>query len=202
MNTFSQNDESVRDEILEYMNKKYNEEFTALSLDRGYTDVLLCMIQGGDPEADLILAQRITGDSGVVFKDTYFGNIIREDVEFEILSVCSILDIPMKAIYHSGASYYDNIFDGTKGYDDLKQWISDGNLFRFTVTIVLPLDAVDDSEVYAEQIYTLLSNANYQGLAYVCILPLEGFLEATRANLNNLINQYHEQSITCTKSIN
>ena len=202
MNIFPQSDESIRDELLRYLSEKYGREFTALALERGYSDYLHCYLKGGDPKADNVGVQRITRDTGVEYKDTYFGIVIREELENEVVSICSDIDLPMQAQYDSISQFFNNIFDSTKNYDDFKRWVENGNPWRFTVTIVIALDDTDKAEAYANHIFEQLSEAGFSGLVHVCSLPSEGYAKLTRINLNDLITQYDDQETLFSESIN
>ena len=202
MNLFPQSDESIRDEILEHLNKKYDKEFVALALDRGHTDILLCYSQGENPETNLVHAQRVTRDKDVEYKDTYFGIVMRNEIEAEIMSICSDVNLPIQVFYPSNDFYYDNMFDGTKTYTDFRQWITDGNTWRFDITIVLALNDIADAEEYANYVFEDLAEENISLFTYLIILPSEGFEKVTRTNLNDILRQYDGQTATLTKSIN
>lgn len=202
MNLLPQSDESVRDEILEHLNKKYNKEFVAIALERGYSDILHCYVQGGDPDDDNVHAQRIMQNNTSEYNDTYFGIIIREEIEAEIMSLCTNINIPMQVFYLSNSLYYDNMFDSTKNYADLKQWIANGNPWRFTITIVLPLDVANNENIYASQIFEILAATGFKGLVNICILPNEGFVKVTRTTLNDILRQYDGQTSLFSESIN
>lgn len=202
MDFFPQSNESVRDEILAHLNDKYGIEFTAIALERNYDDILYCYVQGGDPKADIVRAVRTTRDKAKEYRDTYFGIVIREEIEAEIMSVCSDISLPMQAFYLSNFLYYDNIFDGTKNYLDFKKWIGSGNSMRFTVTVILSLDDSNEGETYANQVYEKLRKAGFKGLAHVCFMPNKGFKNLTRTNLNDLIELYDARVTLFSESIN
>ena len=202
MNILPQSDESIRDEILEVIGKKYNTEFVALALERGHSDLLIAYVQGGDTDEDLVRAQRVVRDDNAEYNDTYFGIIIREDIEAEILAVCSGIEPPMRVLYPSNVFFYDNIFDGTKNYADFKQWIADGNPWRFDATIILSLDEIAEGETYANKVFEKLEKADFCGYIHVVVLQSEDFAKLTRTNLNDILKQYDSQTTLFTKSIN
>jgi len=202
MNIFPQSDEAVRDEILSELHGKYGREFEAISLERGYSDVLYCYPQGGDPEADRVCVVRQGKENDYTYKDTYFGIVIRDALEQEMQDICAGIGLPALVVYHSDSLYFDDEFDGTKNYADFKQWQGEGNAWRHTVTVVLSLEEADAGEMYAGQIFEKFGDSGFQGLMYVSILPGEGFVKANRANLNDLISEYGEQAPVFSKSIN
>ena len=202
MNLLPQSDESIRDEILEHLNKKYDMEFTALALDRGHSELLLCHVKEGDPEADLVHAKRLVRDDGIEITDTYFGIVIREEIEADILSILSGVDLKMRVFYPSNDYFYDNMFDNTKNYADFKQWIDDGNPWRFDVSIILFMDDVTEGEAYADHVFEIIDEAGFRGYIYLTVLPEEGYENITRTNLNDLISQYDGETALFTKSVN
>ena len=137
-------------------------------------------------------------------KDGYFGILIREDVEAEVLAAVSDLTFLAKA-YYNPSTYYDNVFDRTKTYADFKQWgIDRGKPFLFTVAVCVSSDNLDESEKedYAKQIFDKLQKDNYRGMVNVLFYPGEAFEQLTRANTNELAKQYREQYTNITKNIN
>jgi len=202
MNIFPQSDEAVRNQILSKLYDKYGKEFEAISLERGYSDILHCYPVGGSPDADYVRAVRQGKENDYIYKDTYFGIIIRDALEQEMQAACAGIGIPTLVVYHSDSLYFDDAFDNTKNYADFKQWLGEGNPWRHTVTVVLSPEEVDAGERYAEQIFEIFGDSGFHGLLYVSILPGEGFAKANRANLNNLISEYGEQASVFTKSIN
>ena len=190
-NEFFKSDEAIRDDILERLHKKYGVEFVAISLVRGYEYSLYCYPKGGDPEADLVKAI-IREDKGKEreYLDTYFGIIIREEFEADILSVLSDIDVPKAVFLDSQREYYKEQFDGTKNYSDYKEWLREGNPWRPRVTVVLGLDNVDEAESYANQIFGKASDGGVRGFITVRVFPPEGLSRATRVNLDELTREY------------
>jgi len=199
-----QTDESIRDEILANLKEKYNgQEFVALALENGQFKTLYCYPKGGDPESDNVKARMIVKKDGTKeFSDTYFGIIIREDLETEIVSALTNLAIPIKAFFNYDSLYYENSFDGTKNYNDLKQWINDGNPRRFTITIVLLVDN-EKKESYAKQIFHILEDDGFQGMIHSCTVSnVDVYQEITKTNLNEMIRKNDETISLFSESIN
>lgn len=202
MNILPMNDEAIKDEILAHLSQKYNgQEFEALSLEKGYSITLRCYPKGGDPQADNVRVEKITRDGETIYEDTYFGIIIRDEIESEIISACSGLPLPMKAHFKSNLQSFDNDFDGTKTYADLKQWIANGNSSRFSVTVIVCADD-SDKESYSEQIFNKLEKTDFHGMIDVCFYPSEAFEKITRTNRNEIARQYPDQYAIFSKSIN
>jgi hypothetical protein len=199
-----QSEEAITNELLEFVYNKYNVELTPIVLNRGYTYELVCYVTGGDPIADRVRVQRTKIENVFEYGDTYFGFVIREDVEAEILAMCSDIDVPMKAFYPSEHSYYNNIFDDTKTYADLKQWIEDGNPGTSNITIVLSLENAEETETYSNRVFESLENAGFRGLVGVLSLPSEGFARVNRTNIDDLNREYNYNVKTklFSKSIN
>jgi len=205
MNISFETDESIRDEILDHLRNKYNgQEFTALALERGrYRDTLYCFVQGGDPEGDNVTADRTVKDGAKVYSDTYFAIIIREDLEAEVLAVCSDIDIPMQAYALSTSQFYNNMWDCTKNYADLKQWIADGNPRRFDVTVVISVDNMENGEYFSKQIISAITESGYKGIVGVlAITDADVYSKITRSNQNDLIRQNRDSTKLFMESVN
>jgi hypothetical protein len=198
-----ESDESIRDEMLEFLSNKYNgQEFTARALERDYSDTLYCYVQGGDPIADRVEVVRKGKGRVKEYRDTYFGILIREYAEDDVLSMCSDIEIPMQAFYATHY-YYDNMWDYTKNYADFKEWINDGNPWRFNIAIVISIENIEDREYYAEQVYTKLTEAGYKGLlAVLAVSDIDVYNKITRENLDELSYQYGNSFKTYTYCVN
>jgi len=200
-----QSDKVIKEEILAYLGEKYNgQEFEVIGLERGYSYTLHCYPKGGDPEADRVKAYLSTKEAGVegrYFSDNYFGILIREDVEAEVLAVISDLSLPMKVYYTSYTfSSYNNIFDGTKTYADLKQ----EDFPYLDVSIAVFADGLNQSEKedYAMQIFDKLEDHGQNWFLNVLFYPHEAFGRITRTNSNELAEQYADEYAIFTKIIN
>ena len=203
--------QSNESRMLKHLSQKYNgQKFITLYMDGGGyfgqgTTKLHCYPKGGDPKADRVWVETWTTKEGErIIQDSYFGIIIREDLEAEVLAACSGLPLPMKAYLVSGNMCYDDIFDGSKTYADFKQWINDGNSKRLNVTVSVSADGFDKSEKeqYANQIHDKLEKDGFCGFASVLFYPGEAFDQLTRTNHNELAYQYHDEYAIFSESIN
>ena len=162
--------------VLKHLSEKYDgQEFIPLGISNtGYfgrgEDVLHCYPKGGDPKTDDVDAGMLkTEDGEVEFNDNYFGILIREDVEAEVLDTLSDMNLPMKAYYREFGSF-DEIFDGTKTYADLKKAIIAGEEnHRFDIDIYLLCENIENREQYAEQIFDKLSEDGLRRLVDVYV---------------------------------
>ena len=160
-----------------------------------------CYPKGGDPEADRVW---VRGNKGF-YDDSYFGILIREDVEAEVLAILDGLPLPMKAYADSNTYCYDN-FDGSKTYADFKQWQSENEGWYLpSVTIAVPMDGTDESEKeeYANQIFEILVNDGFKGGIDVCFFPSEAFEKVTRrlSDFNELARQCNEEYALFSKNL-
>ena len=181
--------------ILKHLKAKYGREFIRKDMTnsafffRG-DPVLYGYPKGGDPDTDKVTATMTKGENGKrEFRDNYFGIMIREDFEADVLAAISDLPQPMKAYSSYNPPYFNEIFDGTKTYADLKQWgIDRGDPKRLDVTIAVPMDGMDktEKEEYANQVFNKLQQNEYYGLALVCFYPSEVFESITRKNFLDL----------------
>ena len=192
--------------MLEHLQEKYNgQEFIYLSISgTGYfgggTTIIDCYPKGGDSKADHVwLETWKTKDGEKKINDTYFGIIIRDDLEAEVLATCSDLPLPMKVYFISDDMPYDNIFDGSKTYADLKQWINEGNSHRFDIIVSVSADSSDESEKenYAKTIFDKLEKYGYHGVVEIRFYPSETFKKLTRTNYAD-----HKEEVYFHESIN
>jgi len=177
--------------MLEHLKEKYGQEFVPGYMAGISTyPTLFCYPKGGDPETDRVWIEMTEyTDGSFSFRDTYFGIIIREDVEAEVLAACSDLPLPMKAYFDSGDGAYNNLFDSTKTYADLKEdEIDSGERYNHAVTIAIPFDGTDDDEKekYATQIFDKIEQNGYYGRIFVRCYPSEVFEKITRKNVFEL----------------
>jgi len=192
--------------IAEHLREKYGIEFTGFTSDLSSGDVVHCYPVGGDPDTDNVRVYTTKHKgSERTFQDTYFNIIIRKDVEAEVYAACEGLPLPMK-VYFTGTSYFDNIWDGTKTYADLKQWINEGNSKGLDVTIAIPMDGTDnvEKEEYANQVFDRIEKSGHSGLVHICFFPNEAFEKVTRSltDRNNLASQYKDEYAIFSNSIN
>jgi hypothetical protein len=202
MNIHQRSNESIRDEMLEHLSQKYGKQFTAISLERGHSDTLTCFSTGGDPIADIVRVRRTENNGTVELADTFFGVLIREELEAEVTKLLSGIAVPLRVIYPSDIAYFNNSFDATKNFADFMSWSSSGNnLWGFDICVILSLDKLDDAEIYANQVFDRISGSNFHGLIHAIVLPSEGFAKLTRANINDLVSEYDGRTTTISKNV-
>ena len=163
---------------------------------------LYCYPKGGDPVDDQV---RVILDPGGI-RDTYFGVLIREDFEAEVLAVIADLTLPMK-VYYASDDFFDEIFDDTKTYADFKQWeIDRGESEEFDIIVVVAMDGTDKSEKedYAGQIFDRLGKSDFHGWVDVCFFPSEAFEKVPRRlkGFNELAKQYRDEYALFSERIN
>jgi len=189
--------EVVTAEILAHLYEKYGVEFTVIDHVRGngFTDLHVYPVDGC-PIADRVRARRITYtySDEVWFDDNFFGILIREDVEADILSMLDEFLLEMKVFFHPSSTPFPRMFDGTKTYADLLQWMNEGNHWSFRISIVIPANSLNDTEKeeYAEQIFNKLQVSGFVGSAMIRFSSNEIFERFTRANYNEFTGTYRE----------
>ena len=144
--------------MLQHLSEKYNgQEFiisrTSLSYAFGGHPIWDCYPKGGDPETDEFFVEPEKNENGeTIFRDNYFGILIREDIEAEVIETCAGMGLPMK-VYSRGINCTDNKFDGTKTYADLKQAIMEGEadscVFHIDIFLqILPLHPIEKYSIF------------------------------------------------------
>jgi len=170
----------VRNEMFEHLEKKYGKEFTEILFILRYDSVnnnnrsrLTCYPTGGNPETDRVTVMR----TGRNIRDNYFGIFIREEVEAEIERICELLSLDVK-VFSIGRSYFDNKYDATKDYSDIKS----ARYFIRNVRIAVLAEQDNDMEAISEQIFQTLMDEGLAGFYAVFFLTEEGFNTLTREN--------------------
>ena len=196
--------ERIGAEVLAHMYAKYGVEFNIRGHDWDrHRDRLTLYPVWGTFEGERVDVQRRVVDGGVVFSDSYFGIMIREDVEAEVLGMLSEVDLPMKAFYNRGTSSFDNMFDGTKTFADLRQWRADEGIpWSPIIALVVSYDGdKENHEAVAEKIFDALIEKGFRGLVGVAILPDEVFAKATRINRDELYREFSESVTIRSRNI-
>jgi len=161
INIFRQSNESVRDEILQHLYQKYGVAFTAISLERGHHDFLVAYPAGGNPDIDIVGVQRHVRDGNIEFRDTFFGIIIREDLETSVADALSDLSLPVQVVFPSSTIVFDNQFDRTKNLSDFNDWVHNGNPMHLFVSIVIEFENKEYVEIIANQAFDKLKDLGY-----------------------------------------
>lgn len=197
--------------LLEHLKEKYNgQEFITLDMGgMGYFGSgdgtwMYCYPKGGDPETDEVSAELdIDEDGKFIFSDNYFGILIREEVEAEVLNILSDLELPMKAYYRE-IGYFDEIYDATKTYADLKQAIIAGeDVHWFDISIFLLCEDIENRELYARQIFDKLEDVNHRGLISLCVIAdAELYGKFTRKNQNTMFDPDDTTMFLFTENLN
>jgi len=68
----------------------------------------------GNPHEDFIRMRRHGSEENARFFDTFFGVIIRDEIEAVITAALADISLPFKVFFSSDIYYFDNEFDGTK----------------------------------------------------------------------------------------
>jgi len=190
--------------MLEHLEKKYGKEFGVWHVSKsgyfpwGGTPFMDCYPKGGDPETEHVKIEMNKDENGeITFRDNYFGILIREDFEEDMLSILADLPLSMKAYYSNSPPFFNEIFDGTKTYADFKQWVKDGNSQGLTITIAVPMDGTDKSEKeeYANQIFEKFEQDVFLYSVDVRFYPSEVFEKITRANFIELYKVRYEYAL-------
>ena len=203
--------QSNKSRMLKHLKEKYNgQEFVPIRMDSGgdwfhiSTAILYCYPKGGDPEADEV-SVTMNLDSKK-FTDTYFGILIREELESELLATISDLPLPMK-VYCRFIDSFDESLDGTKTFADFKEWQSESKETGWLLmhggttaidpgtTIVTTMDGADqtEKEEYVKQIFDRLVKDGYKdsyhGWVGVRFYPSEVFEKVKRGNYIELYEE-------------
>jgi len=199
---------AITNEILTHLYDKYGVEFEVIRLQSlgGGDFVLHCFPRGGRREADYVQARLITMRGGERIReihDNYFGIKIREDLEADVSDAIEDLPLPKKVFFSTHIGF-PNIFDGSKTYADLIQWVSEGNSWSLDVTIVISADSFDESEkeAYAEQIFEKIEQDSSVSGVIIRFYPNEVFEKNTRTNYIELTRQYSNVSTVFIRDIN
>ena len=186
--------------MLRCLSEKYaGQEFISLGVEKSgiysISDLftskeygMSCYPKGGDPEADKV-SVTMEKYSEILFSDTYFGIVIREDFEADILSALSDLPPAMKVYLSQGSFSTDQDFDGTQTYADFKKWqlySKEPKWFSFTIAVAMNGADESEKEAYANQMFDLLEKDIVYGSITVRYYPSDVFEEITRENVYDI----------------
>ena len=196
----------IRDEMLKRLNSKYKREFIPLSFrltnwlntdDTTYT--LTCYPMGGDADYDYTIVKGVGENSTISYQDTFFGNIIRNEIEAEITALLSSLDFPYIVTYRVGETFsgdpffFNDSFDRNNTLVEFKSWLTENDPeWYFEVDIVIWVQFKGDNdrgywgelEPYEKELYELLSVLEHEYRFNVGVVYKEDFSEEMRAPTN------------------
>jgi hypothetical protein len=181
--------EKIRDEMLQYMNAKYGKEFLAVSLDqRGIDnskDVFKCYAKGENPDTDYASVYRMGTGNNISYSDTYFGVIVRDDVETEISSICRELSLDSKAFFSFARYCYDSIYDSTKTYAD---FLEDEDRPGIAVKVGVAFEQDGDAESISEQIFQIMEDRGFRGYLNIHFITKEAFDNLSWENSDKILS--------------
>ena len=179
--------EEIPNQMLQHMKEKYGIEFVAYDLEQcSYNqsyDRFRCYPKDGDPKTDLVEVYRNGKGNDITYKDTYFGIIIREDIEAEIMNNCQQLSLEAKVFCPHG-SVYDNMYDSTKGYADFK---NDKNAPSLVVRIGVVFEPHFDTENICNELFQTMEAKGLRGTFNVYFITKEAFNKLNRENNRDIL---------------
>lgn len=156
--------EQIRDEMLNFMDAKYGKTFVGLSLERRgidrNSDKLICYADGEDRDRDFAYVYRDITEGVAEYSDTYFGVLIRNEVESEIENICRSFGFEAKVYSETLVRIYANEYDKSKTLSELKL---DKTQPRLLVEIALT-GADDALEEKSDAIFNALAENNLRGI--------------------------------------
>jgi len=206
----------IRVEMLERLGSKYKREFIPLSFrltnwlnsdDTTYT--LTCYPVDGDVEYDYTIVEGDEENGAISFRDTFFGNIIRSEMETEITALLSDLDIPYTVTYRVGETFFDDSFDKNNSLEDFKSWITDNDpdwYFEVDIVIWVQFKGNNDRgywgelEPYENEMYELLRILEHEYRFRIGVVYKEEFSEEMRAPTN--VSVYHRSDMVSSIFVN
>jgi len=196
LNMFTESYEDIRDEMLQHLYEKYGVEFTGVSLERGHHDHLIAYPTGGDRDNDFVSMQRHVRDGEVEFRDTFFGVIIRDDLEAGVAAALADIGLPFKVFFSTGlGAVYDNKFDGTKTFADFNAWVADGNSGRLPISVFLGIESTECFDTYANRAFEKIQETGYSLAVILNFTPNTAFEQITRSNRTDILG-IHRREIT------
>jgi hypothetical protein len=202
MDIFSQSNESIRDEMLKHLYQKYGVEFTAISLERGHHDFLVAYPTGGDPEVDVVGVQRHVRGGTTEFRDTFFGVIIREDIETRLAEALSDLGMPVQVVFPSSTVFFDNKFDSEKTFSDFNEWVNEENPIRLIVSVFLGFDSEKETDNVVAQVFDKIQDLGYMLIIDLYLTPPTIHGQVTRSNRVDFIAQHLNDLTIISQSVN
>jgi len=196
LNMFTESYEDIRDEMLQHLYEKYGIEFTGVSLERGHHDHLIAYPTGGDRDNDFVSMQRHVRDGEVEFRDTFFGVILRDDLEARVASVLADIGLPFKVFFSPRATVYDNKFDGTKTFADFNAWVIEGNPFRLSINVTFGIESTECLDAYADRAFEKIRETGYSLGVVLTFAPIEIFEQIDRSNRADITGKYRNELVS------
>lgn len=184
--------ERIADEMLDYMSAKYGEDFVAISLhtkgvEMGY-DELVCYEANSSPLTDKVYVRRYTTDDGIEFHDSYWGILIRSQLEKEINDVC--LSYFTTSVTYASMSVH-TFNDELKEDSSLEDGLAMGESIHATVFIYVESKENNNVDEYARTVLEIIKRKfphNVMRLFYVTDGTCE---KINRNNYNSFLNDYY-----------
>ena len=200
LNMFTESYEDIRDEMLQHLYEKYGIEFTGVSLERGHHDHLIAYPTGGDRDNDFVSMQRHVRDGEVEFRDTFFGVIMRDDLEAGVAAALADIDLPFQVFFSTGlGAVYDNKFDGTKTFADFNAWVAEGNPGRLSINVTFGIESVESTEcldAYADRAFEKIQETGYSLGVVLTFAPIEIFEQIDRSNRADITGKYRNELVS------
>ena len=196
LNMFTESYEDIRDEMLQHLYEKYGIEFTGTSLERGHHDHLIAYPTGGDRDNDFVSMQRHVRDGEVEFRDSFFGVIMRDDLEAGVAAALADIGLPFKVFFSTGlGAVYDNKFDGTKTFADFNAWVAEGNPGRLPISVFFGVESTECFDTYANRAFEKIQETGYSLAVILNFTPNAAFEQITRSNRTDILG-IHRREIT------
>lgn len=159
----TKNSDQIKSDILNYLEDKYNEEFTIISIQgKEFLEPLnvakvFVYPTKGDKERDRFQAERTMTDGKASFADSYFGLLIRDEYNERISSVVSkYFDRFAVDSSFGNSTYFSNEYDETKSLQDAIDGGQD--IFSNVNILVAPTCTEDEFNKNVENISNEIGN--------------------------------------------
>jgi len=202
LNMFTESYEDIRDEMLQHLYEKYGVEFIGDSLERGNHDFLIAYPKYGDMQEDHVRMQRHGSGENVRYVDTFFGVIIRDDLEGAVTEALADIGLPFQVDFAAQHFVFDNRFDGAKTFADFNEWIAEGNSFRLSLSVFLGVDSKDGVDKLADIAFEKIRELGYMLRVTLSFTPIETFEHLTRDGRVGSLGMYRFEMTSFTESIN
>jgi hypothetical protein len=186
MESFKSRDDKIQD-TLEYLSDKYDGQEFEFEWSRDLYGKLLvyCYPEWGTYKTEPVRVRREVVDGKVQYLDSYFGILMREDAEAELVDVCTNLGLKAKVFMDVDESYYENQFDTSKTYEDYVEWDAEDETRDLRAySILIEADDFTDCEMIADQITEAMKEKQYNYHMGVFFCTPEKYEYFDRGNLD------------------